>query len=97
LDNSVSVGSWFQLTAQDGGEEPAAFDLDGVRDSSFEVSNAHQGDAAGACSDASHTPVLVTPWEDNAGSYRYSQVTERSYADGSYLAPADHSFKQLLE
>ncbi|KAK4064306.1 hypothetical protein Purlil1_14102 [Purpureocillium lilacinum] len=97
LDNSVSVGSWFQLTAQDHGQEAAAFDLDGVRDSSFDVSNAHHGDAVGACSDASHTPILVTPWEDNAGSYRYSQVTERSYADGSYLAPADHSFKQLLE
>ena len=97
LDNSVSVGSWFQLAEQGGGEEPAAFDLDGVRDSSFDVSNAHHGDTAGACSDASHTPILVAPWEDSAGSYRYSQITERSYADGSYLAPADHSFKQLLE
>ncbi|KAK4069823.1 hypothetical protein Purlil1_13629 [Purpureocillium lilacinum] len=93
----VSVGSWFPLAEQDGREEPAAFDLDGVRDSSFEVSNAHHGDAAGACSDASHTPILVTPWEDDAGSYRYSQVTERSNADGSYLAIADPSFKQLLE
>ncbi|PWI64660.1 hypothetical protein PCL_08669 [Purpureocillium lilacinum] len=97
LDSSVSVGSWFQLAEQGGGEEPAAFDLDGVRDSSFDVSNAHHGDTAGACSDASHTPILVAPWEDSAGSYRYSQITERSYADGSYLAPANHSFKQLLE
>ena len=56
--------------------------------------NAHHGDAAGACSDASRTPILVTRWEDDAGSYRYSQVTERSYADGSYLATADPSFKQ---
>lgn len=58
---------------------------------------AYHGDAARACSDASYNPVLVTPWEDDAGSYRYAQVTEQSYADGSYLAPADHSFKQLLE
>ncbi len=68
LDKSVSVGSWFQLAEHGGGEELAAFDLDGVRDSSFDVSNAHHGGTAGACSDASHTPILVAPWEDSAGS-----------------------------
>jgi len=56
--------------------------------------SAYHGDAAGACSDASRTPILVTRWEDDAGSYRYSQVTERSYADGSYLATADPSLKR---
>ncbi|KAK4064928.1 hypothetical protein Purlil1_14079 [Purpureocillium lilacinum] len=53
LDNSVSVGSWFQLAEQDGGKGLGAFDLDDVRRSSFDISSAHHGDVAGACSDAS--------------------------------------------
>ena len=69
-DSGVSFGSWLQLTEQDRVEELAAFDCDDVQGNSFGMPSAHHGDAAGACSDGSRTPILVTQWEDDAGSYR---------------------------